>query len=159
MKCDRCPYPTSIDDECGWFENFGTIWKDGSYGCTVHPNTLKKNQLKHEQAITDYCIYFAITNDFAYNNWNLEQFIEDCKHMIGYSPKSVYHRHGKSFYKAYRNYWYGHPRDDMEHLCCDSIGAMRKWQADNSEYVFYSLTKDGLRWLSGELKVIIKEDK
>lgn len=31
--------------------------------------------------------------------------IEICKHMVGLDSERPYHRHGKAFYRAYRNYF------------------------------------------------------
>ena len=32
-------------------------------------------------------------------------YIEEAKHAIGLDYKKPYHRHGKAFYKPYRNYF------------------------------------------------------
>ena len=49
MKCENCRFAPSADaegfvDECGYFDDFGTTWKDGKEGCTLHWKTLQKNE-------------------------------------------------------------------------------------------------------------------
>jgi hypothetical protein len=81
--------------------------------------------------------------------------------MIGYDhhiPPKVYHRHGKVFYKAYRNYWSNGKREkpDFEYMCHKTFGYMAK-QVDANGYVTYYLTEDGLRWLGNRMHLTIRE--
>ncbi len=74
----------------------------------------------------------------------LNHAIELCKHMIGLDRRKPYHRHGKVFYKGYRNY-FSAPicgnkiLDKLPHYIIErEITAKR---------VCYALTLDGLKWL------------
>lgn len=80
--------------------------------------------------------------------------LEKLKHSIGLNCESrIYHRKGKSFYKAYRNYWCScFPEEDLETLC--EHGFMEKLESDF--LIYYSLTADGIKFLSNELGIIIK---
>lgn len=165
MKCDRCRYaptqgPDGDFDDCGYFDEFGITWKDGSLGCTVHPKTLEKNE-------RDYCNYLGqmgtemgLEMDFEQNGWDLDRTISRLKHFVGLDTDSrVYHRHGKAFYKAYRNYWYGRPEPDFDHLSKEVFGFLTKESARDEGMFYYSLTPSGLSWLSRKIGVTIKEDR
>ena len=114
----------------------------------------------HDEEMADMATEWGLEHDFEIHGWDIEKTIEHCKHMVGYDhhiPPKVYHRHGKAFYKAYRNYWYGKMRDDFEYMCRKSFGYMERTVASNDGYVYYSLTEEGLKWLGRKTKMIIKE--
>lgn len=165
MKCEFCKFapPVNADgyqDECPLFDLYGTVWKDGKEGCTMSYQTLAKNERMHDEAMADMATEWGLEHDFEIYGWDIEKTIEHCKHMVGYDhhiPPKVYHRHGKAFYKAYRNYWYGKMRDDFEYMCHKSFGYMERTVASNDGYVYYSLTEEGLKWLGRKTKMIIKE--
>lgn len=165
MKCEFCKFapPVNADgyqDECSLFDLYGTVWKDGKEGCTMSYQTLAKNERMHDEEMADMATEWGLEHDFEIHGWDIEKTIEHCKHMVGYDhhiPPKVYHRHGKAFYKAYRNYWYGKMRDDFEYMCRKSFGYMERTVASNDGYVYYSLTEEGLKWLGRKTKMIIKE--
>lgn len=78
--------------------------------------------------------------------------INFCKHMIGLDYEKPYHRHGKAFYKPYRNY-YEVP------LCGNSIMDKLPFciitRKEGEQSIWYSLTKDGMEWLGRQLKITI----
>ena len=122
--------------------------------------TLAKNERMHDEEMADMATEWGLEHDFEIHGWDIEKTIEHCKHMVGYDhhiPPKVYHRHGKAFYKAYRNYWYGKMRDDFECMCHKSFGYMERTVPSNDGYVYYSLTEKGLKWLGRKTKMIIKE--
>lgn len=82
--------------------------------------------------------------------------IELCKHMVGLDYKSPYHRHGKAFYKPYRNY-YEAPKDGNPILDKLPFAIINKSVGGVS--VWYELTEQGLGWLSRQLKITIREVK
>ena len=165
MKCEFCKFapPVNADgyqDECSLFDLYGTVWKDGKEGCTMSYQTLAKNERMHDEEMADMATEWGLEHDFEIHGWDIEKTIEHCKHMVGYDhhiPPKVYHRHGKAFYKAYRNYWYGKMRDDFECMCHKSFGYMERTVPSNDGYVYYSLTEKGLKWLGRKTKMIIKE--
>ena len=165
MKCEFCRFapPVNADgyqDECSLFDLYGIVWTDGREGCTMSYKTLEKNERMHDEAMADMATAWGLEHDFENHGWDIEKTIEHCKHMIGYDhhmPPKVYHRHGKAFYKAYRNYWYGKMRDDFEYMCHKTFGYMVRTMPSDDGYVYYSLTKDGLRWLGNRMHLTIRE--
>lgn len=166
MKCEFCRFapPVNADgyqDECSLFDLYGTVWKDGKEGCTMSYQTLAKNERMYDEAMADMAAAWGLEHDFENHGWDIEKTIEHCKHMVGYDhhiPPKVYHRHGRAFYKAYRNYW-GNGKEekpDFEYMCHKAFGFMEK-QVDSNGYVTYYLTEDGLRWLGNKLHVTIRE--
>lgn len=160
MKCDFCRFAPPVNsegyqDECSLFDLYGKVWKDGREGCTCSYQTLAKNERIHDRALGDYATAWGLEHDFGNHGWDVNKTIESCKHMIGFHKSSVYHRHGRAFYKAYRNYWCGEPREDFDYMCHKSFGLME--YRDSAQYRYYYLTEAGLRWLGNKLSVVIKE--
>ena len=163
MKCDRCRFAPPVNsegyqDECGCFDKYGTIWKDGSEGCTLSYQTLAKNERVHDEIMGEYATDWGLEYDFENHGWDMQETINSCAHMVGLWISNgvvkgdIYHRHGKAFYKAYRNY-YGGFREDFDYMTHKTFGYMTK--KDGQEYPFYHLTDRGLKWLSRKLKVKI----
>lgn len=88
-------------------------------------------------------------------NFTVEEYarlLEICKHMIGLDCKRPYHRHGKAFYRPYRNYYEDTlsgnrvldklPRDVVQ----KEVGIVSTW---------YTLTDNGLKWLGRQLNITI----
>lgn len=162
MKCERCRFAPPINsegfqDECGVFDKYGTVWKDGKEGCTLAYQTLARNERMHDEAMSQMATDWGLEHDFENHGWDIIKTIEDCKHMIGFSPNKVYHRHNKPFYKAYRNYWYGKQRDDFDYMCHKTFNYMEIYEKTHDGYVYYSLTKDGIKWLERQMKIGIRE--
>lgn len=86
----------------------------------------------------------------------LTRAIELCEHMVGLDYKSPYHRHGKAFYKPYRNY-YEAPQDGNPIL--DKLPFSIISRTEGAAYVWYKLTGEGLAWLGRQLKITIWEVK
>lgn len=82
----------------------------------------------------------------------LQRAIEICKHMVGLDYKRPYHRHGKAFYRAWRNYYEaplsGNPILDKLPSCLLTIrrGGVSMW---------YEMTDTGLGWLGRQLEITI----
>lgn len=80
-------------------------------------------------------------------------------HAIGLDNKRPYKRHGKLFYRPYRNFYatlIGCPADwPWEPMVWDGYASFRK----NGEYITYFLTRKGLDWLGKELGMTIYDEK
>jgi hypothetical protein len=164
MKCERCRFATPVNsegyqDECSLFDKYGTIWKDGEYGCTCNYNHLASQENAHDKAIGEYATEWGLENDFENHGWDMQKTINGAAHMVGLTLMGngkicgdIYHRHGRAFYKAYRNY-YGGQRDDFDYMTHETFGYMTR--EEGQEYPFYHLTDRGLEWLSRQLKVKI----
>lgn len=154
MRCDCCPL-APYDDICPESEGeYGIEYKDGSLGCRHPRNWIEKRDNEcsehYGEMGTDMGIEMTLTeSEFA-------RAIELCKHMVGLDYKSPYHRHGKAFYKPYRNY-YKAPKDGNPILDRLPFDIIDKRVDDIS--VRYELTEQGLAWLGRQLKITIREVK
>ena len=82
------------------------------------------------------------------------RLLEICKHMVGLDYSRPYHRHGKAFYRAYRNY-YADSADGNRIL--DKLPESILRTCKDGRYSEYRLTKTGLSWLGRQLKITITE--
>lgn len=82
----------------------------------------------------------------------LERAIEICKHMVGLDYERPYHRHGKAFYRAYRNY-YGDVPEGNRFL--DKLPECLFTVHRDERGATYHLTKTGLEWLGRQLHITI----
>lgn len=162
MKCQHCRWlpaagPEGDADECPYYEKYGTVWKDGSDGCTLHPNQIKKFEDEYAEYLGDMGTDMGVDMDLVQRGVDKQKVIDYCKHMIGMDNKGTYHRHGKEFYRPYRNYWAGK---------CKELDAMPNYLIEkcisaNSDVALrdieYHLTAEGKRWLGRQLHITIKE--
>ena len=154
MRCDCCPL-ASYDDICPIADSeYWIEYKDGSLGCRHPRNWIEKRDNECSEHYgnmgTDMGIEMTLTES------ELARAIELCKHMVGLDYKSPYHRHGKAFYKPYRNY-YEAPKDGNPILDKLPFAIINKRVGDIS--VWYELTEQGLAWLGRQLKITIREIK
>ena len=82
---------------------------------------------------------------------------EKAMHVIGLDYKKPYTRHGKKFYRPYRNRWAG---KDTEFDWLADAGLMRKSVDETGEHYWYWFTRNGLDWLGEQLGIkILPEEK
>lgn len=162
MKCERCqfaPIPDSegFTDECPNYDTHGKAWKDGSYGCTLSYQALKKQDEEYAEYLGNMGEDMGTDMVFRDNGWDLRKAIENMMHMIGMYPEGVRHpykRHGKVFYKPYRNYWSGENKYLDYFSGC--IGFVKKHEpAVCGQHPMYTLTERGIKWLGRQLDVTI----
>lgn len=155
MKCEKCRFYNVFaqnGDECPFAAEYGTVFKDGSDGCTKTYNTLAKEERKQVEYL-GYCgCCMGVEKTFKDRGIDIKSVISKCEHMVGFTPKAVYHRHGRAYYKAYRNGWCGY-EEAFEVMSSEAIGFMTKRTSD--KYTYYHLTDLGLRWLSNQVHVSI----
>lgn len=80
-------------------------------------------------------------------------------HAIGLDHKRPYQRHGKLFYRPYRNYFATH----------DKAPDYKTWQGmvangyagtyEHNRFVYYYLTRKGLDWLGDALGITIHNEE
>lgn len=87
-------------------------------------------------------------------------------HAIGLDHKKPYYRHGKLWYKPYRNYYATHDRSldkDIWHksliLCGYAEIDYQRKQEDGMTFITYKLTRKGLDWLGSMLHVNIHDEE
>lgn len=152
MRCDCCPL-SSNDDVCPEAEGkYGIEHKDGILGCKHPRNWVEKRDNEHTEAIGEMGTDMGI--EMYLSKTELPQAIEYCKHMVGLDYKNPYHRHGKAFYKPYRNY-YEAPLNGV--LSLDKLPNYIITKEQGEISVWYTLTEQGLAWLGRQLKIKIKE--
>lgn len=152
MRCDLCPFG-SDDDTCPEAEGkYGIEHKDGVLGCKHPWNWVEKRDREHTECIGDTGTGMGIEMSLTENE--LKRVIELCKHMIGLDYSKPYHRHGKAFYKPYRNF-FAAPSTGEEVLEKLTHLIITKEISDTS--VLYTLNSCGLKWLGSQLKITIKE--
>lgn len=155
MRCDCCPLAL-YDDICPIADSeYGMIeYKDDSLGCRHPRNWVEKRYNELSEHYGNMGIDMGV--EYALTELELAGAIELCKHMVGLDYKSPYHRHGKAFYKPYRNY-YEAPKDGNPILDKLPFAIINKRVDDIS--VWYELTEQGLAWLGRQLKITIREVK
>lgn len=153
MRCDCCPlYPTADDDVCAISESeYGIEHSDGMLGCKHSWNWCEKKANEYGEHLGDMGTDMGL--EMTFSESNLQKIVELCKHTIGLDYKKPYHRHGKAFYKPYRNYYGG----NEETL----LNKMPDWLVNKAKHnnggIIYSLTPSGLEWLGRRLNITIKQ--
>lgn len=159
--CDSCgflriegyEYPESYcylgiqDDDPKSFED-----KNG-VGCRYNIRTLRKIEQLHEEA--EYLRYigtydYSLMPTMEYTDESeqiLEHYRELIRHALGMDNRRTYIRHGKKFYKPYRNYFdtseYTPDYPYWEKLV--SAGLAEKKIKDKG--ILYFVTRTGMDWL------------
>lgn len=157
VKCEFCRFQPPVgaegyQDECGYFEKYGKVWKDGREGCTLTFAQLQKAEEERDLMYEQMGIDMGLEMDFDHYGYSADRAVKLAKHMLGMDHRKTYRRHGKDFYKPYRNYFCGH--DDQlslmaRHRLMDEI--------PDEKYTWYSLTNAGIRWLSRKTGIVIRE--
>ena len=155
MRCDYCPL-ADPEDVCPENEGkYGIEHKDGMLGCKHPRNWVEKRDREYSKYLGNMGTDLGIEHDFT--GEKLSQLIETCNHMIGLDYKSPYHRHGKAFYKPYRNYFCT-TKDDEIWTVLQNVGYAKCSEEHNGCVDFY-LTRDGLDWLGEELDIKIYNEE
>lgn len=154
MRCDYCPL---ADPEDGCPENegkYGIEHKDGMLGCKHPRNWVEKRDREYSEYLGNMGTDMGIEYDFP--GEKLSQLIEICKHMIGLDHKNPYHRHGRAFYKPYRNFYCDKETGNsfLDGLPNDIVNMER-----SEKFTWYHLTEHGLKWLGRQLKITIKPEE
>ena len=166
MKCDFCRFaPPSGEygpEDCPFLDSeYGTEWKDGRCGCTLTYSQLKKMDEEKNEYYFWMGTEMGIEMDFENHGLSMEKAIEYCKHMIGLDGfrHKPYTRHGKKFYKPYRNHWAG-ANAELDYLSSDVLGLMVKQEPERAGGMpFYYLTRRGLEWLGRQIHVTIHDEE
>lgn len=156
MRCDSCPLcPIADDDVCPESEGeFGLEHADGMWGCKHPRNWAEKRSNEHDTALGEMGTDIGIEMFFSQDD--LKRVIEICKHMVGLDYKKPYHRHGKAFYKPYRNYFTANKSGDR---LLDKLPHWILYKERSENRVWYTLTADGLGWLGRRLNIMIKDEE
>ena len=80
-------------------------------------------------------------------------------HAIGLDRKKPYKRHGKYFYKPYRNYYDASQKDCEVWDVMVSQGYAKAGKKDRYGGRMYWLTRKGLDWLGEKLEIQIHDEE
>lgn len=152
MRCDCCLL-SSADDVCPEAEGkYGIEFKDGTLGCKHPRNWVEKRDKEYSEYLGE--MGFDMGLELNFSKERINRFIYLCKHAIGLDYNNPYHRHGKAFYKPYRNYYCTCANDKIwEDLMRLGLASVSE---EHDECVYYCLTQDGIEWLGRQLKITIK---
>lgn len=179
MRCEHCPamknvggyeypeYQCVVQDEDNIQE-----FKDGGDGCRLRLSTIEKRL--EENAEMEARMYEGIGEWYVLKN-EIEAVpemrntcIDAMKHAIGLTGSCSqrhrpYRRHGKLFYKPWRNY-YATSRSTKVYQAwkklhytglatCSSADDVSCWEEqDMKETLYYTVTPKGLKWLQEQLE-------
>lgn len=88
-----------------------------------------------------------------------EKHIDLAKHCIGLDRKKPYTRHGKKFYKPYRNYYDAGGRDVDIWNDMYKLGYAGRGKKDRYGGYMFWMTREGLDWLGTELGIKIWDEE
>ena len=150
MRCEYCPL-SDPEDVCPEAEGkFGIEHKDGMLGCKHPRNWVEKRDSDHDTCYGEMGLDMGIEMDLTEEE--VARATEICKHMVGLDSERPYHRHGKAFYRAYRNYYGDVPEGNR---LLDKLPECLIRVCRNERGATYHLTKTGLEWLGRQLKIKI----
>lgn len=87
--------------------------------------------------------------------------VQKAAHAIGLDHKRPYMRHGKTFYRPYRNYFTTHDRSHDYTVwkgLCENGYAKSCPSGTRGSFTFW-LTRDGLDWLGETLGITIHDEE
>lgn len=155
MRCDCCPLcPIAEDDVCPECDGKYVEHADGMLGCKHPRNWAEKRCNEHDTALGEMGIDMGV--EMSFTPEELEKVIELCKHMVGLDYQKPYHRHGRAFYRPYRNYFAANiPGNRLLNKLPGYIIS----KSQSEKYTWHQLTLEGLQWLGRQLHVTIKEER
>lgn len=159
MKCDFCKFappvgPEGGSDDCPLFDEFGTTWKDGRAGCTLRYSQIAALDRRHDEDLDAMGRAIGFEMDIEHRpGLSIEKAVEIASHTVGLDNSRPYRRHGRLFYRPYRNYFSGFD-GHLDMMCSQAYGFAVNVSDDQSPY--YKLTPAGFRWLGDRLHLKIK---
>ena len=151
MHCENCPL-ASRDEACADFDEIGYELKDGAYGCRTPANKIKKISDEYGEYLGDMGTDMGQEMQAEYCKVSVEDIVKVCKHMVGLDYHKPYSRHGKAFYRPYRNY-YADGAGGNKYLDAMLSHLIEKCVTERSTW--YYLTTQGLAWLGRQINVHI----
>lgn len=122
-------------------------------GCHYNPRTLRKRKEENEREeyfhYLGYDDYFLMpTMEYTDENRKiLEKHRELVRHALGMDNRKTYTRHGKKFYKPYRNYFETHDRTVDYPYWERLVKAGLSTKEVDGDNIWYSVTRRGMDWL------------
>ena len=85
-------------------------------------------------------------------------YVRFAVHAIGLDRNKPYKRHGKLFYRPYRNYYAASPKDSEVWEVMVAAGYAEAGRKDRYGGRMYWLTRKGLDWLGEQIGVHIHDE-
>lgn len=179
MRCEHCPamqnvggyeypeYRCVVRDEDDIRE-----FKSGGEGCLLRPPTIEKRLARLDEETrrmyAEEDRRYILTCEIESNPAMRTMCIDAMKHAIGLTGSCSqrhrpYRRHGKLFYKPWRNY-YATSRSTKVYqawkklhytglaACSSADDVSRLEEQDMQETLWYTVTPKGLKWLQAQLE-------
>ena len=86
-------------------------------------------------------------------------YIDHASHAIGLDHKKPYKRHGKLFYRPYRNYYDASPKDCEVWETMVNAGYAEAGRKNRNGGRMYWLTRKGLDWIGEKLGIKIYDEE
>ena len=171
--CEECgflmtegyEYPESY---CPLVSDDDPKFDEDNKGCGCHYNirTLRKRKRQNEDAeywyylsFTDYDLMPTIEHTEE-NEKILEKYRKLIRHALGMDYGKIYTRHGKRFYKPYRNYFSTNDKT-VDYPFWETMlkAGLAKKRVFEDGCLYYSVTRTGKDWLELHDGIHIKEDR
>ena len=150
MRCEYCPL-SDPEDVCPEAEGANGIeFKNGDLGCKHPRNWVEKRDEEYSNHLGAMGLDMGIEMDLTEEEF--ARAIEICEHTVRLDRERTYHRHGKAFYRAYRNYFGEVPEGNR---LLDKLPECLFRVYRNERGATYHLTKTGLEWLGRQLGIKI----
>ena len=134
-------------------------------GCRYNLRTLRRFQRENEDA--EYFYYLGYddymlmpTIDYTEENIKiLEKHRELIRHALGMDNRKCYVRHGKKFYRPYRNYFFTHEKAPDFPFWERLVDAGLAEREDRPKGINYSVTRRGMDWLGMYDRITIYDEE
>lgn len=134
-------------------------------GCRYNLRTLKKMEKEREQQqYLEYLGYddYMLMPSMKYTEENkkiLEKYRKLMRHTLGMDSKKPYKRHGKWFYRPYRNYFYTHENTSDYPYWERLVEAQLAEKYETDHGINYSVTRRGMDWLGQNDEIQIYDEE
>lgn len=171
--CERCEFLATSGYE--YPESYCSVgvsdddpkFDEDKSGCGCHYNSRTLRKMKKENEYAEYMCYlgyddYMLMPTMEYTDENekiLEQHRELMRHALGMDNAKIYHRHGKRFYKPYRNY-FGTANETVDYPYWERLvktGLAKKKEL--SAGINYYVTRRGMDWLGMHDGIYIYDPK
>lgn len=136
-------------------------------GCGCHYDIRTLRKMKRENEHAEYLCYLGYsdyslmpTMEYTENNEKiLEKHRNLVRHALGMDNRKTYTRHGKRFYRPYRNYFETNEKT-VDYTYWERL--VKAGLADkkvDGENIWYSVTRSGMDWLGQHDGVTIYDEE
>lgn len=109
--------------------------------------------------VTAMIVFYAALAVIGVHQWRRERVYKKlAMHCIGLDRKKPYTRHGRKYYRPYRNYFMtGREHENWDKMVLEGYAQRDPEQNQHGGHT-YHLTEDGRKWLGDALGVCILDE-